>query len=99
MWSQRRDSNPRPSDYKSDALPAVLRWLRVPVTPPLMKETEQWGKLAAWSKQKAGRHWRMYGRGECHAVPRQSRPRKDGNDVIFSWLARYQNAAAAVHQP
>ena len=28
-WSQRRDSNPRPSDYKSDALPAVLRWLRV----------------------------------------------------------------------
>ena len=25
-WSQRRDSNPRPSDYKSEALPAMLRW-------------------------------------------------------------------------
>src|SRR5581483_7824056 len=24
-WSWRRDSNPRPSDYKSDALPAELR--------------------------------------------------------------------------
>ena len=26
-WSQRRDSNPRPTDYKSAALPAELRWL------------------------------------------------------------------------
>ena|GEM_PF-7055305 len=25
MWSRRRDSNPRPSDYKSDALPTELR--------------------------------------------------------------------------
>ena len=25
-WSQRRDSNPRPTDYKSVALPAELRW-------------------------------------------------------------------------
>jgi hypothetical protein len=25
LWSWRRDSNPRPSDYKSDALPAELR--------------------------------------------------------------------------
>ena len=25
IWSWRRDSNPRPSDYKSDALPAELR--------------------------------------------------------------------------
>jgi hypothetical protein len=25
MWSWRRDLNPRPSDYKSDALPAELR--------------------------------------------------------------------------
>ena len=25
FWSWRRDSNPRPSDYKSDALPAELR--------------------------------------------------------------------------
>ncbi len=27
IWSQRRDSNPRPTDYKSVALPAELRWL------------------------------------------------------------------------
>jgi hypothetical protein len=27
LWSWRRDSNPRPSDYKSDALPAELRQL------------------------------------------------------------------------
>ena len=27
LWSQRRDSNPRPTDYKSVALPAELRWL------------------------------------------------------------------------
>ena len=26
-WSQRRDLNPRPADYKSAALPAELRWL------------------------------------------------------------------------
>jgi hypothetical protein len=25
-WSQRRDSNPRPADYKSAALPTELRW-------------------------------------------------------------------------
>ncbi len=25
IWSWRRDLNPRPSDYKSDALPAELR--------------------------------------------------------------------------
>jgi hypothetical protein len=25
LWSWRRDLNPRPSDYKSDALPAELR--------------------------------------------------------------------------
>ena len=28
-WSQRRDSNPRPTDYKSVALPAELRWPRL----------------------------------------------------------------------
>ena len=28
-WSWRRDSNPRPSDYKSDALPAELRQSRL----------------------------------------------------------------------
>jgi hypothetical protein len=27
-WSWRRESNPRPSDYKSDALPAELRQLK-----------------------------------------------------------------------
>jgi hypothetical protein len=26
-WSQRRESNPRPTDYKSVALPSELRWL------------------------------------------------------------------------
>ena len=26
-WSHRRESNPRPADYKSAALPAELRWL------------------------------------------------------------------------
>ena len=25
-WSQRRESNPRPTDYKSVALPPELRW-------------------------------------------------------------------------
>jgi hypothetical protein len=29
-WSWRRDSNPRPSDYKSDALPAELRQPQTP---------------------------------------------------------------------
>jgi hypothetical protein len=28
-WSQRRDSNPRPTDYKSVALPPELRWQQV----------------------------------------------------------------------
>ena len=28
-WSQRRDSNPRPTDYKSVALPTELRWLNI----------------------------------------------------------------------
>ncbi|MDI3523342.1 MAG: hypothetical protein PWQ27_947 [Kosmotoga sp.] len=27
VWSQRRDSNPQPADYKSAALPVELRWL------------------------------------------------------------------------
>ena len=31
IWSQRRDSNPRPTDYKSVALPTELRWLNQPV--------------------------------------------------------------------
>ena len=26
VWSQRRDSNPQPADYKSAALPVELRW-------------------------------------------------------------------------
>ena len=26
FWSQRRESNPRPTDYKSVALPSELRW-------------------------------------------------------------------------
>jgi hypothetical protein len=33
IWSWRRDSNPRPSDYKSDALPAELRQ---PIPAPLL---------------------------------------------------------------
>ena len=41
IWSWRRDLNPRPSDYKSDALPAELRqpaWLGLPPgTPPPYK--------------------------------------------------------------
>ena len=32
IWSWRRDLNPRPSDYKSDALPAELRQHNLPVT-------------------------------------------------------------------
>lgn len=32
IWSWRRDLNPRPSDYKSDALPAELRQHKPPVT-------------------------------------------------------------------
>ena len=28
IWSQRRESNPRPTDYKSVALPSELRWLQ-----------------------------------------------------------------------
>jgi hypothetical protein len=32
VWSWRRDLNPRPSDYKSDALPAELRQRKPPVT-------------------------------------------------------------------
>src|SRR5258708_2273265 len=32
IWSWRRDLNPRPSDYKSDALPAELRQHNPPVT-------------------------------------------------------------------
>ena len=34
MWSQRRDLNPRPTDYKSVALPTELRW------PPYFKELQ-----------------------------------------------------------
>ena len=30
IWSWRRDLNPRPSDYKSDALPAELRQRNLP---------------------------------------------------------------------
>ncbi len=35
LWSWRRDLNPRPSDYKSDALPAELRQPEQPVFPAL----------------------------------------------------------------
>src|SRR3984957_20453674 len=34
LWSWRRDLNPRPSDYKSDALPAELRQPEQPCFPP-----------------------------------------------------------------
>ena len=34
LWSWRRDLNPRPSDYKSDALPAELRQPKQPCCPP-----------------------------------------------------------------
>ena len=40
-WSQRRDSNPRPPDYKSGALPAMLRWPCHAILIPFMKETVQ----------------------------------------------------------
>jgi hypothetical protein len=33
-WSQRRDSNPRPADYKSAALPTELLWLVSPASNP-----------------------------------------------------------------
>ena len=33
-WSRRRDSNPRPSDYKSDALPTELRRRSKPLIVP-----------------------------------------------------------------
>ena len=33
-WSRRRDLNPRPSDYKSDALPAELRQPEQPCSLP-----------------------------------------------------------------
>src|SRR5271156_4272762 len=38
FWSWRRDLNPRPSDYKSDALPAELRQPEQPHT-PVSKDT------------------------------------------------------------
>jgi hypothetical protein len=34
LWSWRRDLNPRPSDYKSDALPAELRQPEQPCSLP-----------------------------------------------------------------
>jgi hypothetical protein len=34
LKSQRRDSNPRPADYKSAALPTELRWPAIPIEPP-----------------------------------------------------------------
>src|SRR5277367_7177549 len=39
FWSWRRDLNPRPSDYKSDALPAELRQPGQPHT-PVSKDTK-----------------------------------------------------------
>ena len=36
-WSQRRDSNPRPADYKSAALPTELRWPAGWIGSPLPK--------------------------------------------------------------
>src|SRR5665213_2456514 len=41
-WSWRRDLNPRPSDYKSDALPAELRQPKQPcVVPPVSPTAER----------------------------------------------------------
>jgi hypothetical protein len=37
VWSQRRDSNPRPTDYKSVALPAELRWPQLQNKPIILK--------------------------------------------------------------
>jgi hypothetical protein len=40
VWSWRRDLNPRPSDYKSDALPAELRQPKTACTLPHSGHTE-----------------------------------------------------------
>ena len=54
LWSWRRDLNPRPSDYKSDALPAELRQL-IPTRKP-SRDTENYAdtlQLSAYTAQKS----------------------------------------------
>jgi hypothetical protein len=54
LWSWRRDLNPRPSDYKSDALPAELRQLfNHPETLPEPDSCADTLQLSAYTAQKS----------------------------------------------
>src|SRR5213075_109197 len=55
-WSWRRDLNPRPSDYKSDALPAELRQqnLHVPNCPPTLETRAR--KAGNYESLASGKH-------------------------------------------
>jgi hypothetical protein len=57
-WSWRRDLNPRPSDYKSDALPAELRQqnLHVPNCPPTLETRAR--KAGNYESLASGKHAR-----------------------------------------
>jgi aromatic-amino-acid transaminase len=79
--SQRRDSNPRPSDYKSEALPAMLRWRNLGQTGRGHECVGRTISSALIAEHMAGETLL-----NAHAL------RKHGNDAIFSWFARYQKA-------
>ena len=56
IQSQRRDSNPRPADYKSAALPTELRWRPCPVGERVASK----GQSVAIRTQAARRNWGLF---------------------------------------
>src|SRR5215470_8826343 len=64
-WSWRRDLNPRPSDYKSDALPAELRQQcsHVPNCPPTLRPAPakrvNYASLASVMRTRKALKWQL----------------------------------------
>ena len=83
-WSQRRDSNPRPSDYKSEALPAVLRWRHLSEIDFIDECVGSKISCNFVAKVMAG-----------EAFLNAAGVEKHGNDTIFSWWAKFQEAKSA----
>src|SRR5271157_3277659 len=68
FWSWRRESNPRPSDYKSDALPTELRQQKLGKSTPSRKLIPRIpsrcpGQLSTLSQGQVGVQWGGEGRG------------------------------------
>ena len=78
LWCRLQDSNPRPSDYKSDALPAELsRPMRNPVTNRKLRRMQAGAPHLAEEVQSSGLAWTASLPRTCHICCQDSPVRRE----------------------